>query len=227
MDGDPSFAGHPSPFAHPSSPPPTVFVVDDDPSVRKSLARLLRSAGFAVETWASAREFLESNRLPGPGCLVLDVQMPGLNGLELQEKLEGTDRNLPIVFITGHGDIPTSVKAMKAGAVDFLPKPFQDEDLLRAIRKAIARDTQQRIARAEFEAISARHATLTPREREVMALVVTGRLNKQIAAELGTSEKTIKVHRHRVMEKMQVDSVADLVRAAERLGIPAPDRVRG
>jgi FixJ family two-component response regulator len=211
----------------PSSPLPTVFVVDDDPSVRKSIARLLRAAGYAVETCASAQELLDGDRLAGHGCLVLDVQLPGMNGLELQEKLEGAGCDLPIVFITGHGDIPSSVKAMKAGAVDFLPKPFQDEDLLRAIRQAIARDGRQRIERAEREAIAARHATLTPREREVMALVVTGRLNKQIAAELGTAEKTIKVHRHRVMEKMGVASVADLVRAAERLGMTAPDRFQG
>jgi FixJ family two-component response regulator len=197
----------------------TVFVVDDDDSVRKSLVRLLKSMGFPAKAYASAREFLDDWRNdPGPGCLVLDIQLPGLNGLELQEKLRGSVPPIPIIFITGHGDIPMSVRAMKSGAVDFLAKPFQDEDLLRAIKEAIARDEARRALGDERDAVAELYTALTPREREVMALVVVGLPNKRIAAELGTSEKTIKVHRGRVMEKMKVQSVADLVRASQKLG---------
>jgi RNA polymerase sigma factor (sigma-70 family) len=203
---------------------PTVFVVDDDDSVRKSLVRLLKSMGYPARLYASAREFLDDWRHnPTPGCLVLDVQLPGLNGLELQEQLRDSAHPIPIIFITGHGDIPMSVRAMKAGAVDFLAKPFQDEDLLWAVQEAITRDEQHQAEHAEHVAVAGLFATLTPREREVMALVVRGLPNKRIATELGTSEKTIKVHRGRVMEKMKVQSIADLVRAAEKIAIrPEP-----
>jgi len=198
----------------------TVFVIDDDDSVRKSLVRLLKAMGYPARPYASAGEFLDDWQSDhGPGCLVLDVQLPGLNGLELQETLRGSDFPIPIIFITGHGDIPMSVRAMKAGAVDFLAKPFNDEDLLRAVREAIARVKERHAEHREHEAIAALYAALTPREREVMALVVGGLPNKRIATELGTSEKTIKVHRGRVMEKMKVESLADLVRAGQKLGI--------
>jgi FixJ family two-component response regulator len=198
---------------------PTVSVVDDDPAVLKSLKRLLRSANLKVETFSSPQEFL-ARRDPGtPGCLVLDVAMPGLNGLELQEALAATGDEWSIVFLTGHGDIPTSVKAMKGGAADFLTKPVKADDLLKAVRSAIENDGIRRQARAEIDEIRERIATLTPREREVLAYVISGRLNKQIAGELGTVEKTVKVHRAHVMEKMRVRSVAELVRLAERAGI--------
>jgi FixJ family two-component response regulator len=203
-----------------NEPSGAVFVVDDDPSVRKSLARLLRSAGYPVACFATAAEFLEYRSAHGsPGCLVLDFQMPGLSGLELQQELLGSPDTIPIVFITGHGDIPTSVTAMKAGAVDFLSKPFQDEDLLAAISEAIAGGRRQQIECAERDAVRERYEDLTARERQVMALVVRGLPNKRIAAELGIGEKTIKVHRGRVMTKMQVHSLADLVRAAFKIGI--------
>jgi FixJ family two-component response regulator len=196
----------------------TVFVVDDDLSVRKSLVRLLKSMGYLARPFGSGKEFLDDWRNdPRPGCLVLDVQLPGLNGLELQEELRESVLPIAIIFITGHGDIPMSVRAMKAGAVDFLAKPFHDEDLLRAVQEAIARGQECQAEVAEREALSVRFATLTPREREVMTLVVRGFPNKRIASDLGTSEKTIKVHRGRVMEKMNVRSVADLVRASQKL----------
>jgi len=198
---------------------PTVFVVDDDPAVLKSLARLLRSVRLPVATFSSPREFLERHNPRLPGCLVLDVAMPGLNGLELQQALIGMGHELPIIFLTGHGDIPMSVQAMKRGAVDFLTKPVNDDDLIQAIHAAIEKDRVQRQARAEVNEVQQRLATLTPREREVMNHVIAGQLNKQTAAELGTVEKTIKVHRARVMEKMKVDSVAELVHLAERAGI--------
>jgi FixJ family two-component response regulator len=197
-----------------------VFVVDDDPSIRKALTRLIKSAGYDVTTFASAREFLErANSEEQPGCLVLDVRMPGLSGLDLQAALQNSSATLPIVFMTGHGDIPMSVRAMKAGAVDFLSKPVKDTELLRAIEQARARAAREHAETTELQSIRRRLATLTPREREVMALVVRGLLNKQIAFELGTVEKTIKVHRARVMEKMQVESLPELVRIAERVGI--------
>ena len=182
--------------------------------------RLIQSAGHQVRSFASAREFLDSD-LPagGPACLVLDVRMPGLSGLDLQAELQAANVILPIIFITGHGNIPMGVKAMKTGAVDFLTKPVRDEDLLRSINEALARAARERAERAEVEAIRIRAETLTPREREVMALVVRGLRNKQIASELGTVEKTIKVHRARVMEKMRADSLAELVGAAEKIGI--------
>jgi FixJ family two-component response regulator len=200
---------------------PDVFLVDDDPSVRRALARLIKSAGHQVHTFASAREFLGTEAGgEQAACLVLDVRMPGLTGIDLQRQLQILNRNVPIVFITGHGDIPMSVQAMKAGAVDFLPKPVRDTDLLRAIKQALTRAVHDRTERNELEDIQRRVEKLTPREREVMALVVSGLLNKQIAFELGTVEKTIKVHRARVMEKMQAESLADLVRLAEKAGIP-------
>ncbi|MGO9462767.1 MAG: response regulator transcription factor [Isosphaeraceae bacterium] len=205
-------------MSHVNDPSHFVFVVDDDASVRKSLLRLLTSVGYPARTYASANEFLDDwLRDPAPGCLVLDVQLPGLNGLELQEQLRQSAFPIPIIFITGHGDIPMSVRAMKAGAVDFLAKPFQDDDLIRAVQEAIARHNQHRAEHADREVVARLFATLTPREREVMALVVRGLPNKRIATELGTSEKTVKVHRGRVMEKMQVESVADLVRASQKL----------
>jgi FixJ family two-component response regulator len=204
-----------------TEPLPTVFVVDDDASVRKSLARLLKSAGYRPESFASAEEFIDRwERDPVPGCVLLDIQMPGLDGLQLQRKLQTATHGIPIIFITGHGDIPLSVTAMKAGAVDFFSKPFNDDNLLKAVREAIQRDRQERTEGAERAIVAQRFETLTPREREVMALVVQGLLNKQIAIALGASEKTIKIHRGRVMEKMQVPSVPDLVRAAEKIGMP-------
>jgi FixJ family two-component response regulator len=199
-----------------------VFVVDDDPSVRKSLTRLIGSAGYAVEAFASAREFLARERYPGSSCLVLDVRMPGLTGLDLQEALAGAGRRMSIVFVTGHGDISMSVKAMKGGAVDFLTKPVDDKDLLAAIEQAVARDVQDLGAEARVAEIRERVQMLTPRETEVFALVVTGMLNKQIAFQLGIGEKTVKVHRARVMEKMRAGSVAELVRLADRVGVIVP-----
>ena len=198
----------------------TVFLVDDDASVRRALARLIKAAGYQLQTFASAREFLDSNlHNDGPACLVLDIRMPGLSGMDLQRELQTANTTLPIIFITGYGDIPMSVKAMKEGAVDFLPKPVRDADLFRAIEQALARAVRERAYREEFEDLRNRLEKLTAREREVMSLVVRGFLNKQIAVELGTVEKTIKVHRARVMQKMQVNSVAELVRVVERAGI--------
>jgi FixJ family two-component response regulator len=202
--------------------PPVVFVVDDDPSARKSLRRLLASAGYAIEAFASAREFLARERHAGPCCLVLDVRMPGLTGLQLQEALAAAGRRMSIVFVTGHVDVPMSVKAMKGGAVDLLTKPFDAKDLLKAIQRALVKDVQDLREEATVAAIRERVKTLTPRETEVFALVVTGMLNKQIASALGVGEKTVKVHRARVMEKMRAGSVAELVRLADRVGVIVP-----
>ena len=197
----------------------TVFVVDDYAPVRSSISRLLRAAGFAVVAFASADEFLAQFDPQTMGCLVLDVAMPTLNGLELQHILEKTGSLLPIIFLTGHGDIPKTVQAMKHGASDFLTKPVNDEDLLAAVRVAIEKNRVLRQEQAQLSEIQARLATLTPREREVLEYVVTGKLNKQIAGDLGTVEQTVKVHRARVMQKMRVRSVAELVRLTQRCGI--------
>ena len=201
---------------------PMVFLVDDDPSVRKGLTRLLTSAGYAVEAFVSAREFLARAPYAGPCCLVLDVRMPGLSGLDLQETLAAAGRRLAIVFVTGHADVPMSVKAMKGGAVDLLTKPVDSTDLLKAIQRAMAKDVQDRDAAARATEIQGRVKTLTARETEVFALVVTGMLNKQIASQLGIVEKTVKVHRARVMAKMRAGSVAELVRLADRVGVIVP-----
>jgi FixJ family two-component response regulator len=202
---------------------PIVFVIDDDPSVRRSLARLFRSAGYAVETYPSAVEFLQSESgPPRPGCIVLDIRMPELDGLDLQEELAGRDYALPIVFITGHGDIPTAVIAMKKGAVDFLSKPFDDEELLRAVQSALARESDARAAFEEEQAIRQRLQSLTPREYEVLTYLLTGMLNKQIAGALNITEKTVIVHRGRVLRKMGVASVAELVQLASTAGVRPP-----
>jgi FixJ family two-component response regulator len=195
---------------------PVVFVVDDDVSVRESLEHLIRWSGWEPETFASAEDFLARSRAEGPSCLVLDMSLPNLSGLDLQERI--VDRTeIPIIFITGHGDVPTTVQAMKAGAVEFLTKPFSDDVLLDAIGHAIQRSRATLAREAELTQLRERHASLTPRERETMALVVSGRLNKQIALELGISEITVKAHRGQVMRKMRVDSLADLVRVAAAL----------
>jgi FixJ family two-component response regulator len=199
-----------------------VFIVDDDAGTRESLKNLIRSVGLRVETFASAQEFLSSPRPDVTGCLVLDVRLPGLSGLDLQKQMAEAERQIPIVFITGHGDIPMTVRAMKAGAVEFLTKPFRDQDLLDAIQQALERDRKARELRVEVEELRGRYRLLTPREREVMGLVVTGLLNKQIAAELGTSEASVKVHRQHVMGKMQAGSLAALVRMADRIGLSTP-----
>jgi len=201
---------------------PTVFVVDDDPSVRRATERLVRSVGFNVQTFGSAKEFTEHARVEGPACLVLDVHLPGLSGLDLQRQLADAGVQIPIIFITGRGSIPMSVRAMKAGAVEFLTKPTRSRDLLAAIRAAIERDRASHQARHQLDALRERYARLTAREREVMTLVVAGRLNKQIASKVATSERTIKFHRAHIMEKMEAESVAELVRMAGQLGL-APE----
>jgi FixJ family two-component response regulator len=197
--------------------PAVVYVVDDDPSVLRAVGRLLRSAGIRVELFASAREFLAHDLLETAGCLVLDVQLPDLDGLELQRTLEKDGVGLPIVFVTGHGDIPMSVQAMKAGAIDFLSKPFDEESLLNAVREAIARDTEARRERANVAAVQKRAASLTPRERQVVEMVLSGMRNKQIGHRLGVTEKTVKVHRGQVMRKMNAGSVAELVWMAQKV----------
>ena len=199
-----------------------VFVVDDDVRTQESLKNLIRSVGLRVEAFASAQDFLRSTRPDVPGCLVLDVRLPGLSGLDLQKRMTEVGLEIPIVFISGHGDIPMTVRAMKAGAVEFLTKPFRDQELLDAIQQALERDRYAREQRAELAELRSRYRLLTPREREVMALVVTGLLNKQIAGELGTSEASVKVHRQHVMAKMRAGSLAALVRMADRVGTHTP-----
>jgi FixJ family two-component response regulator len=196
---------------------PVVFVIDDDPDVRDALRSLIQSVGLNVETFASARDFLRSPRPDSAGCLVLDVRLQGSSGLDLQRELASAGDSIPIIFITGHGDIPMSVRAMKAGAAEFLPKPFRDQDLLDAIDQALQRDQVARRERATLTEVRERYETLTAREREVMRWVVWGKLNKQVAAELGISEITVKVHRHKIMQKMQATSLPTLVRMYEHL----------
>jgi FixJ family two-component response regulator len=200
----------------------TVYIVDDEETVRRSLSRLVRSVGLNAETFGSAQAFLDHGRPDRPACLVLDVRLPGLSGLDLQSALGPIQHRVPIIFISGRGNIPMSVRAMKGGALDFLRKPLESQELLDAIQRALARSREGLAQEAERARIERRLANLTPREREVLALVVTGMLNKQIAAELGAAEKTVKVHRGRVMKKMEAESVADLVRMTQRAGINAP-----
>jgi FixJ family two-component response regulator len=196
---------------------PIVLVVDDDASVREALASLIGSVGLLVECFASPAEFLRRRRNDAPSCLVLDVRMPGMSGLDLQHRLAHGEHRIPIIFITAHGDIPMAVRAMKEGAVEFLPKPFRDEDLLSAIREALDRESASRERRAEILGIRSRYTRLTPRQSQILGMIVEGKLNKQIAAHLGVSENTVKVHRHRIMEKMGATSVANLARMVERL----------
>ena len=202
-----------------TDPEAIVFVVDDDPSVRRSLKRLISSAGFTVDSFASADEFLDRPRPDIPGCLVLDIHMPGVNGLDLQDELAAAEVNLPVIFLTGYGTVPASVQAMKAGAVDFFEKPVDDGALVGAIHQAVERSRRARLEQAETREIQRRVASLSPREREVLSLLLTGMLNKQIASQLGTTEKTIKVHRGRVMEKMRAGSMAELVWLAAKMGL--------
>lgn len=200
---------------------PIVFIVDDDPSMRRALGNLIRSVGFRVEVFSRAQEFLNHKRPMAPACLVLDVRLKGLSGLELQCELAAAGDSIPVIFITGHGDIPMTVRAMKAGAIEFLSKPFRDQDLLDAIHQGIERNTRQLAQYLKADELRARHATLTPREREVMGLIVRGRPNKQISGDLGTSEATVKIQRAQVMQKMQAESLPELVRMHEALGLVA------
>ena len=205
---------------------PTVFIIDDDPSARRGLTRLVRAAGMNVESFGSARDFLASERRDGPGCIVLDVSMPEMTGPELQEELCQDDYCMPIIFLSAYGDVPTAAQTLKKGAVDFLTKPVDRDNLLMAIRLSLARDTENRDQRTESDSINEHINRLTPREHEVMTWVITGMMNKQIASEMGISEETVKIHRGRVMQKLEVDSVARLVRICEKVGIAPvePDR---
>lgn len=198
---------------------PTVYVVDDDISVREALKNLLRSVGLKVETFESADKFLSSKPATAPGCLILDVRLPGLSGLDLQRQLAEASHEIPIVFITGHGDIPMSVRAIKSGAVEFLTKPFRDQDLLDAVRQAVERDREARRRETEVAGLRERYASLTTREQEVLRFVVRGLINKQIAAKIGISEPTVKLHRGRLMGKMQAESLANLISMAQQLGV--------
>ena len=207
-----------------SEPESIVFVVDDDPSVRSAIQRLIGSIGLQVELFGSAREFLASKLPKVPSCLVLDIRLPGISGLALQRQLAEANGQIPIIFITAHSDVPMTVRAMKAGAVEFLTKPFRDQDLLDAIHLALERDRARRQQEAELAALRERFELLSPREREVVAMVVSGMLNKQIAAQIGTAENTVKVHRSRAMEKMQANSLADLIKMIERLQVPRGNR---
>ena len=199
---------------------PTIFVVDDDPSVCKGISRLVRSVGFSVETFTSARDFLDSGKTDGPGCILLDVRMPEMTGPELQEKLCKTEYSMPIIFLSAHGDVPTTARAMKKGAIDFLTKPVDRDDLLEAIRLSLAKNDRDSLQRVENESLRTCLMRLTPREYEIMTYVITGMLNKQIAFELNICEDTVKIHRRRVMQKLEILSVVELVRLCEKANIP-------
>jgi RNA polymerase sigma factor (sigma-70 family) len=203
-----------------TEPASVVFVVDDDPSIRRAIKRLVESVGLQVELFGAAQEFLQSQPRDVPSCLVLDIRLPGVSGLDFQRELAEAKNNIPIIFISAHGDVPMAVRAMKAGAVEFLTKPFRDQDLLDAVQVALDRDRARREREGEIAALRERFESLSPREHEVVAMVVSGMLNKQTAAELGTTENTVKVHRSRAMEKMQAQSLAELVKMVERLKLP-------
>ena len=209
-----------------SEPTSIVFVVDDDPSVRRAIKRLVESVGLHVELFGSATEFINSSRPDVASCLVLDIRLPGISGLDFQRELVQTKNEIPMIFITAHGDIPMTVRAMKAGAVEFLTKPFRDQDLLEAIQVGLERDRVRRQRQAETAMLRERFESLTPREREILPLVVSGLLNKQVAAEIGATEATVKVHRSQLMRKMGASSLADLVRMSEKMGIAGPETHR-